>query len=169
MSKFEPTSEKLVFVGYASDADAYLLLNPATDTVIKERNLKVIDGRFPFCDAKDSDCEPCCCRESPVQSVVPPRTVPELFVTVYDSAVSSLGGVARSEERASAEQPDEPAQQPDLPESSAEEVPVAEQVPQIENAATEETMPKEGVPLSDEVLSSIAEPSTEEASPIDSE
>src|SRR5699024_2421728 len=139
-------------VGYASDADAYLLLNPATNTVIKERNLKVIDGRFPFCDAKDSDCEPCRCRESPVQNVEPPRTAPELFVTAYHSAVSSLGGVTRSEERASVEQPDEPAQQPDLPESSAEEVPVTEQVPRIENAPpTEETMPKEVVQQSEEV------------------
>src|SRR5699024_360050 len=106
MSKFEPTSEKLVFVGYASDADAYLLLNPATNTVIRERNLKVIDGRFPFCEDKDPDNEPCCCRETPIQRVEPTRNAPELFVTVYDSAVSSSGGVAEPEGRAAADHPE---------------------------------------------------------------
>ena len=43
----------MVFVGYAPNADAYLLLDPETDEVTKERNLKVVEDIFPFCEVKE--------------------------------------------------------------------------------------------------------------------
>src|SRR5699024_6061949 len=78
--KFDPTSEKLVFVGYAPDADAYLLLNPDTNQVIKERNLKVVDGQFPFCERNKNEAIECRCREQCETIIEPSRPAPELFV-----------------------------------------------------------------------------------------
>ena len=63
-NKFAPNSEKLVFVGYDSlDSDVYLLLKPGTRSVIRERNVTVLDGQYPYCEKKE---DPACKCKSPV-------------------------------------------------------------------------------------------------------
>src|SRR5699024_3583076 len=96
-AKFDPTSEKLVFVGYARNADAYLLLNPSTNQVIKERNLKVVDGVFPFCaKARCAPCEvkcQCATQETATEGI---NSRPELFVLRELPVYSSGGDVSES-------------------------------------------------------------------------
>src|SRR5699024_5097197 len=77
-SKFEPTSEKMVFVGYAPNADAYLLLDPETDEVTKERNLKVVEDIFPFCEVKEK-CK-CHQEENEKTKVGSSGTIMDLFI-----------------------------------------------------------------------------------------
>ncbi len=88
-SKLAPISEKLVFAGYdALDSDIYLLLNPKSGAIIRERNVVVKDGDFPFCEKKE-DCR-CQCpiaQTEPAQQEENP-TVP-LF---YMSFVHPSGG-----------------------------------------------------------------------------
>ena len=58
VTKFDPPSEVLIFVGYAENADAYLLLNPTTSKVIKERNVLIVDNVFPMCkELENSNCK----------------------------------------------------------------------------------------------------------------
>ena len=102
-AKFDPTSEKWVFVGYAQDADAYLLLNPDTMQVINERNLKVVDGVFPFCEKKEKGAVKCHCPETPEATVESARPVPDLFV-IRDATVYSSGGESATEGRADVDQ-----------------------------------------------------------------
>src|SRR5699024_7469276 len=105
-AKFDPTSEKLVFVGYARDADAYLLLNPGTNQVIKERNLKVVDGMFPFCEK--SHCTPCevkCHCTAQVSATGGSNPVPELFV-IRELPVYSSGGEVSEDGRVDDTQPE---------------------------------------------------------------
>src|SRR5699024_9286903 len=49
--KFAPNSEQLVFVGYDSlDSTIYRLLDMRSGVVIRERNVTILDGNYPFCD-----------------------------------------------------------------------------------------------------------------------
>ncbi|KAH9409194.1 hypothetical protein TYRP_023714, partial [Tyrophagus putrescentiae] len=58
-SKFAPNSERLVFAGYdASDNYLMVLLDPKTDRIYRERNVKIVDKILPFCEkAKNGPCQ----------------------------------------------------------------------------------------------------------------
>ncbi|KAH9388757.1 hypothetical protein TYRP_008102 [Tyrophagus putrescentiae] len=58
-SKFAPNSEKLVFTGYdASDNNLMILLDPKTDRIYREKNVKIVDKVLPFCEkARDGPCK----------------------------------------------------------------------------------------------------------------
>ncbi|KAH9397582.1 hypothetical protein TYRP_003903, partial [Tyrophagus putrescentiae] len=88
-SKLAPTAEKLVFVGYDSlDSDIYLLLSPKTGAVMRERNVVVTNGVFPFCD-KEEDCQ-CQC---PIAQPEPPRQEEQPAAPfLYMSIVHPSGG-----------------------------------------------------------------------------
>ncbi|KAH9396298.1 H/ACA snoRNP pseudouridylase subunit [Tyrophagus putrescentiae] len=71
--KFEAHSEKMVFVGYDHvDNDIFLLLNPSTGQVYRERNVVFVDTMLPLCDKKEN-CKCKCINasaapEQPVES-----------------------------------------------------------------------------------------------------
>ena len=105
--KFEPTSEKWIFAGYALNSDAYLLLNPSTNKVIEERNLKVVDHTFPFCERKDNvNRQQCPCESSSVTTTAPAtESLVELFEIVTDATASSSGGEVSQIGREEIDQP----------------------------------------------------------------
>ena len=94
-SKFDPTSEKMVFVGYAPDADAYLLLNPETGDIIRERNVKIIDGVFPFCEKKGQGDECQCKVKEDCRSICifPEDLFTQIDVIPSSGSVSSVSGM----------------------------------------------------------------------------
>ncbi|KAH9403604.1 hypothetical protein TYRP_014787 [Tyrophagus putrescentiae] len=71
-SKFAPNSERLVFTGYdASDNNLMVLLDPKTDRIYREKNVKIVENVLPFCER--AKCGPCKCpvkerTESPVSA-----------------------------------------------------------------------------------------------------
>ena len=87
--KFLPTSEMMIFVGYDSlENDAFLLLNQSRVTLIRERNVRIMDGIFPFC-IKQSKCSCDPAKVSPhLQSQESSREQQLIF---FDSALSGGG------------------------------------------------------------------------------
>ncbi|KAH9392459.1 hypothetical protein TYRP_005538 [Tyrophagus putrescentiae] len=88
-SKLAPIAEKLVFVGYDSlDSDIYLLLSQKTGAVMRERNVVVTDGVFPFC-GKTEDCQ---CQCPIAQPELPRQEEQPATPFFYMSIVHPSGG-----------------------------------------------------------------------------
>ena len=63
-SKFAANSERLVFAGYdADDNNLLILLDPRTDRVYRERNVKIVDNVLPFCDRTSGEACKCSVKE----------------------------------------------------------------------------------------------------------
>jgi len=89
-SKFDAVSKRLVFVGYDQlDNSNFLILDPETKTVSRERNVKVIDGDFPFCE-KSLDHTPAICQHHSVASNSPVQ--PTHSVVFFDEPIPLAGG-----------------------------------------------------------------------------
>ncbi len=148
-SKLAPISEKLVFAGYDSlDNDTYLLLDPRTGVISRERNVVVAKGVFPFSKKKEG----CQC------SVLPPtqQDAPQADSIFNLSFVHSSGG-EEDQGRADNEQPEEdslPDAEP-APEPSAHEPIPTEK--DCENSKSEE--PSDSEVMTDDIAAEEEEPS----------
>lgn len=97
-NKFDPVSEEFVFAGYESlDSDNYVLLNPETGAIIKERNVMVKDDVFPCCTKKKEGT--CKCQESlsTSQSTEQPLIAPEFMLSFVHSSGGEASQVGRVE------------------------------------------------------------------------
>ena len=166
--KFAPNSQKWIFVGYAPDADAYLLLRKGTNEIIKERNVKIIDGNFPFCENKESFPTVCQCAETPVPVTETPRPFPDLFVVQFDATTSASGGEEPANERESVDQPESDASEiVQTEEATAHTTPkqlFSDVANQSEPVTSNVVSQVETVPLSPSVPSTGTESSAESTS-----
>ena len=153
MNKYSPTSEKWVFMGYDSlDNDAVVLLDPSRDVTIKERNVTIIDGKFPFCEKKDK-CKCGGVKQSTAADSVPaspsPITLPQVTVNTEVLPSGGEGHARRREEPVLVEQ-DVFQPVPNLAELQVE--PEAQQEAVVEPEVAVEPEPEEAVLIPEPVV-----------------
>ena len=81
--KFDPVATSLIYVGHeAPYSDAYLLLDPKTDKVIKEPNVRFLDGQFPFCNKDVSKCQ---CQQPESDATVAEKSSPSQIIVIAET------------------------------------------------------------------------------------
>ena len=125
--KFDPVATSLIYVGHeAPYSDAYLLLDPKTDKVIKERNVRFLDGQFPFCNKDASKCQ---CQQPESDVTVVGKSSPSQIIVIAETGQeygkTNLQGVLTTEPESVVDH--------QSPVENIEPEPLSNQQPSVEN------------------------------------